>query len=193
MLDVMIDLETMDTATTAAIVAIGAVEFDVESGALGRSLYLPVQLASSVAAGGTMSPDTVLWWMQQPDDARRELWSGDGQTLERALTNLRRWLEMRPDGQDVRVWGNGAAFDNVVLRGAYERLGLPPPWKWSNDRCYRTLRKLQPQIEPPPREGTAHHALDDAVHQARHAALLLRLMPQLRRVGAGDGNTFAWS
>lgn len=77
----------------------------------------------------------------------------------------------------MRVWGNGAAYDNVLLRGAYQRLYMPLPWEWRNDRCFRTLRKALPHVEAPTREGTAHHALDDARHQALHAVRLLRALP----------------
>lgn len=177
MLDVMLDLETMGTQPDAAIVAIGAVEFDAVAGITGRELYLPVPLASSVAAGGTIDADTVLWWLQQADEARRELWSAEGRALPKALADLAAWLVMRPDAHTVRVWGNGAAFDNVVLRGAYQRLGLPPPWEWRNDRCYRTLRKMLPQVQRTGSSGTAHHALHDARGQAFHAVWLLRALP----------------
>lgn len=191
MLDVMIDLETMGTQPDAAIVAIGAVEFDAESGALGGVRYLPVDLASSVATGGTVDPATVVWWTQQDEAVRRELWSTDCQPLTAALAALRVWLQWRENDRNVRIWGNGAAFDNVVLRGAYQRIGEPPPWQWRNDRCFRTLRKLLSWVEPPVRTGVPHIALDDALHQARHAiALLQAVAPKLQPVGAGDGQTY---
>ena len=47
MLDVMLDLETMGTQPDAAIVAIGAVEFDLEAAQLGRRFYQPVTLDSA--------------------------------------------------------------------------------------------------------------------------------------------------
>lgn len=177
MLDVMIDLETMGTRPDAAIVAIGAVEFEAwPLPQIGRSLYLPVQLASSVAAGGTMDPATVLWWLQQDDAARRELCSPAAVTLREALHRLADWMTRHRPAARLRVWGNGAAFDNVVLRGAYQRLGMDAPWQWPDDRCFRTLRKMVPLVPAPEREGTAHHALDDARHQARHAVAMLRAL-----------------
>lgn len=190
MLDVMIDLETMGTQPDAAIVAIAAVEFDPAAQAIGRQLYTPVQLASSVAAGGTMDPATVLWWLQQAQPARAELCRADAQPLAPALQQLAAWLHWPGADRGVRVWGNGAAFDNVLLRGAYQRLQLQVPWAWHNDRCFRTLRKALPHVAPPAREGTTHHALDDALHQARHAVRLLGALPRLHPVGAGDGNTY---
>lgn len=83
--------------------------------------------------------------------------------------------------EETRVWGNGAAFDNVILRRAYERTSresMKAPWPHWNDRCYRTIKGLyghQVKIE---RTGTHHHALDDAASQARH--LIRMLNPSAR-------------
>lgn len=172
MKDVMLDLETMGNKPDAAIVAIGAVEFDIGVGAIGARFYLPVQLGSSVRYGGAMDPDTVLWWLQQDEAPRRELWGDDRATLPDALSQFTAWMESRAAGGAVRVWGNGAAFDNVVLRGAYERLDRQAPWYFWDDRCYRTMKAQRPDV-PMARVGVHHNAADDAESQARH---LLRLM-----------------
>jgi len=50
MLDVMLDLETMGNGSSAAIIAIGAVEFDMVEGTLGNEFYSVVDLDSSVQA-----------------------------------------------------------------------------------------------------------------------------------------------
>jgi exodeoxyribonuclease VIII len=57
MQDIMLDLETMATTRDAAIVAIGAVEFDAASGLIGDRFYVPVDLVSSVSAGGRIDAD----------------------------------------------------------------------------------------------------------------------------------------
>ena len=60
MKDIMLDLEVMGNGSSAAICAIGAVEFDLESGELGREFYTIVNLESSVKAGGVIDASTVL-------------------------------------------------------------------------------------------------------------------------------------
>ena len=171
--DVMIDLETMGTRPDAAIVAIGAVAFDPGTGQLGARLYLPGSLASSLAANGSMDADTVLWWMQQDEAARRELYRADREPLPATLADLAEWLTLHCGPADkLRVWGNGAGFDNVLLRGAYQRCGQVVPWMHWNDRCYRTLKALHPGV-PLARTGTHHNAVDDAESQARHALAIL--------------------
>lgn len=173
MQDVMLDLETMGTKPDAAIVAIGAVEFDTATGQVGERFYLPVQLGSSVRLGGTMDPDTVLWWMQQDEAARRELWQEDRADLATALQRFAGWIAERAPAGEVRVWGNGAAFDNVVLRTAYERHYLSPPWRFWNDRCYRTIKAQHPSVKMD-RTGVHHNAADDAESQARHLLAMLK-------------------
>lgn len=165
--NVMLDLETMGTNNNAAIIAIGAVAFDFE-GNLGEEFYWTVWLDSSVKAGGVIDASTVLWWMQQSDEARKEFAHGaldEKYVLEKLTDYLNRY-------DDVKIWGNGASFDNVILANAYRRNDLNIPWKYYNDRCYRTMKNLAPHIKME-REGTHHNALADAISQAKHLQRIL--------------------
>lgn len=164
--DVMLDLETMGTGPRAAIVAIGAVEFDLAAGVIGERFFRAVTLSSSMRMGGEIDADTVLWWMRQSDAAREQFASG-GEDISRALLDFAQWLGARAPVDDVRVWGNGAAFDNVVLRSAYQAAYLEPPWRFWNDRCYRTMKADHQDVEVH-RVGVHHNARDDAETQARH-------------------------
>lgn len=166
MRDAMVDLETMGNGPTAAIIAVGAVQFDPVAGVLGDEFYAVVDLASSVAAGLRIEPATVLWWLGQSDEARAAV-AMPGRLLADVLRDFAEWL---PAG--ARVWGNGAGFDNVVLASAYRALGMPVPWHYRDDRCYRTLCALNPDVGYA-RSGTAHNALHDARSQAKHALELL--------------------
>ena len=178
--NVMLDLETMGTGPSAAIIAIGAIEFDPESTTLGRTFYQNVNLVSSVAHGGVMDADTVMWWLQQSEAARYALTNKHNTAISigSALIEFGQWLNHFSSNcigadykvVDTKLWGNGSDFDNVVLRSAYERTGLIVPWNFRNNRCYRTLKNLFPDKKLlPPQEGTQHNALDDARWQAQHA------------------------
>lgn len=170
--DIMLDLETMGAGPDAAIVAIGAVTFDLDAGTIGERFYAPVDLASSVAAGGVQDPGTVQWWLRQSDDARAEL-GRPGLQVGSALDAFAVWVRRYADPKTVKVWGNGAGFDNVILRRAYERAGMAAPWSHWNDRCYRTVKALHPEIRLE-RIGTHHNAVDDAESQALHLVKMLR-------------------
>ena len=84
------------------------------------------------------------------------------------------------------MWGNGAGFDNVIMRSAYQATNLVEPWLHWNDRDVRTIVDLgrtllgfDPKKELP-FEGVRHSALADAKHQARYvSAIYQRLAGQV--------------
>ncbi len=159
----MIDLETMGTVSNSAIVSIGAVKF---TNKILDSFYCNVDLQSCIDVGLKCDGDTILWWLKQSKQARFSL-SINPNTLQEALVSLSNWM-----GQCYEVWGNGATFDNVILSNAYFAVGLPQPWHWTKDRCYRTVRNLHPNITHT-RKGVYHNALDDAIYQAEHLIKIL--------------------
>lgn len=157
----MIDLETMGNTPDAPIVAIGACRFDALH-VSDDTFYRKVSLQSAVESGAKIDSSTVIWWMQQNDAARREVISGDDD-LWSVLCEFTAWIK---SGDISGVWGNGAAFDNVILAQTYRRFGQEAPWPFWLDRCYRTIKSLSDV--PLVREGTHHNALDDALSQASH-------------------------
>jgi len=113
MLDIMVELGTMSRDPNAAIVSIGAVEFDTETQEIGERFYAVIDLASSAEAGGTIDASTVLWWMRQGDVARAEF--SNVVKIADAFLQFSDWAGKRGCPEQVRIWGNGAAFDNVIL------------------------------------------------------------------------------
>ena len=160
---IMLDLETMGNGNRAAIIAIGAVSFN--SSGVKERFYQQVSLDMSIDAGLEMGASTVLWWLQQSDAARSAFKSNEGaSSLCDALDDFSRWYA---SVGGVQVWGNGAAFDNTILSAAYRLTGIEQPWKFWNDRCYRTVKAVYPQVKMT-RSGTHHNAVDDAHSQADH-------------------------
>ncbi len=168
MKDVMVDLETLGTGSTAVIIAIGAVEFCKDAG-LGRSFYEVIDPQSCVDQGLKIDVSTVMWWMKQ-SDAARAAFDRPSRHLSAVLLDFATWF---PDG--AALWGNGTTFDNVILSNAYESARINRPWERWSDRCYRTLKNLRPEIKMD-RAGTHHHACDDATAQALHAIRILKAM-----------------
>ncbi|WP_182310689.1 3'-5' exonuclease [Aeromonas media] len=179
--NVMLDLETMGNGPRAAIVSIGAVFFDPLTGELGAQFEAVIDLRNS-AKYGEIDPDTVLWWLRQSDEARAQI-SGQGYVLlSEALWDLSSWITKSCSLPNVKLWGNGASFDNVILRNAYEATIKVAPWDYWNDRDVRTIVDLgrsllgfDPKKELP-FEGVRHSALDDAKHQARYVSAIYRRM-----------------
>lgn len=156
---VMLDLETADSRPTAAIVSIGAVIFHGDG--TGREFYAAVDLQSSLDAGCTKSEATLAWWAQQSEAARAVFTDPARVSLAVALQALASFIDPQ-----ARVWGNGASFDNAIMANAYAAMGMPLPWKFWNDRCYRTVSAIAPTRRQ--QGGTHHNALDDAKSQADH-------------------------
>lgn len=159
---VMLDLETMGTHADAPIVAIGACRFD-DGGLSEGEFYCGISLQSAIASGATPDASTIIWWMRQSDAARGAITAGDT-PMDTALAMFSAWIS--EDDQIDGVWGNGAAFDNMMLSQAYRRLEMTQPWPFWLDRCYRTVKAFS-DVEMD-RNGTHHNALDDAKSQAAH-------------------------
>lgn len=172
--DVMVDLETLGRRPGCSILSIGAVAFCKERG-LGRELYVVVNRPSQRELGLHEDPSTLKWWASQSEAARQVLDDAEKDTsvtLDKALTQFTNFLS--DFGlKRVRLWGNGADFDNAILINLYAALKLDPPWDFWNNRCYRTLKNLV-KSDKIVRAGTYHNALDDAKTQAAHAVQLMR-------------------
>lgn len=160
----MVDLESMGTGYNAAIISVGVAHFDGSN--ILDTYYSNVHLQSCINAGLTVTPATVKWWAQQSEDARAAWDDPHAPLLIDMLKTLQDWMLSKGPASSIVPWGNGADFDLVILRSAFEAVDADPPWKYYNHRCFRTLKNLYPKVEVA-REGTHHHALDDAVHQAR--------------------------
>lgn len=164
--NVMLDLETMSTSANAAIVAIGAVKFDLDFGITDK-FYTVVDLGSSIKKGFDIDGSTVKWWMQQSDAARKEVF-GKGLPIKKALMDFQDWLGKG----NVQVWGNGSDFDNTIMMNAYRKFGVDKPWGYHMNRCYRTMIASFPHVEVP-KVGVAHKAVDDAEYQANRLMALV--------------------
>ncbi|HDI8815313.1 TPA: 3'-5' exoribonuclease, partial [Escherichia coli] len=159
----MIDLETMGKNPDAPIISIGAIFFDPQTGDMGPEFSKTIDLET---AGGVIDRDTIKWWLKQSREAQSAIMT-DEIPLDDALLQLREFIDENSGEFFVQVWGNGANFDNTILRRSYERQGIPCPWRYYNDRDVRTIVELGKAIDfdartAIPFEGERHNALDDA-------------------------------
>lgn len=165
MKELMVDLETMSTDSKGAIVSIGAVFFDFESGKIGPKFYEKIELQSCIDAGLVVDASTIYWWLEQEDAARNALLSGK-LPLDTVLSNFTKWF--KTNNPKANVWGNGATFDNVLLTSAYAAVGIGRPWAYWADRDVRTLVALSGIKTPRNVAGVAHTPVDDCMHQINY-------------------------
>lgn len=173
--NIMLDLETLGVSPGCSILSIGAVTFDQNG--VGKKFYQAITQESCERAGLVADPDTVAWWKLQSPEAQEAVFNPkDPTTFWWALGLFEEWLsEVCPELGDRIIWGCGAAFDNAILAKAYviaRQERDAQPWKFWNDRCYRTVKALHPDMPMPKRVGTHHNALDDAESQALHLITL---------------------
>ena len=186
---VMLDLETLDSGNNAAVVAIGAVHFDPHFKAnppqwfdddkrILNHFYRTID-PEDAAKYGTVSGSTFKWWLQQSEQARSELYRANGKTRD-VLKDFNSWLDRVSENQPrkIALWGNGATFDNVVLRNAFTAANISPHWHWRGDKCYRTVINLLPiELQPDvKREGVHHNAMDDALYQVHKLTKTYQLL-----------------
>jgi hypothetical protein len=183
MKDVMLDLETMGRSPDGAIATIGAVRFDLVAGIIEEvPFYRVVDLSSSARVGMDLDPETVKWWLAQSEEARCAL-LGDPDTAVHLRSALGDFVDWYPKG--ARVWGNGATFDVVIMRTAFQLWGLEPPWHYRAERDVRTLVGLWRDLRgggehdpterfEDPRGKPSHRALDDAAQQAVYCCDMYR-------------------
>ncbi len=174
-----VDLETMGKNPDAPIISIGAIFFDPQTGDMGPEFSKTIDLDT---AGGVINRDTIKWWLKQSREAQSAILT-DEIPLDDALLQLREFIDENSGEFFVQIWGNGACFDNVILRRSYERQEIPLPWRYCNDRDVRTIIELGKTIgfdarTAIPFEGVPHNALDDARHQAKQVlAIWQKLIP----------------
>ena len=163
---VMIDIETLGTNNEAVILSIGACKFEPNNhrAKIKDSFYVAIDPTTCTNAGLKMDAATIMWWLDsEQDSARAQMMKDQRLDLSSALDGFSAWF----GDTTLPVWGNGATFDSVILRTAYQKVGEAAPWQFWHDRCYRTIKSLAPDVKLV-RVGTHHNALDDAISQAQH-------------------------
>jgi len=178
---IMMDLETLGTEPGCSILSIGAVYFDPVKEELGSEMYVLVHRPSCTAYGLWEDPSTINFWEGQA--AKNEvhkkfladvMMETIAYTLPKALVEFNQFVALGSGA--VRVHGNGADFDNAIMRAAYRAAGVKPTGSWAKfgGRCYRTVKNLFPDVKMQIREGVHHNALDDAKNQALHLMTIVK-------------------
>lgn len=147
-INIAVDLETLSTRPTAAIISIAAKAFTFsdpqpEIGCF----YVPVNATTCAMYGMHFSESTVDFWYHQKEEAKKpHLELSDAVcSLKVALLKLKDWVDsvraMSPD-KKLLVWMQGTDFDGAILRNAYcQVFGSEEamPWKFTELRDSRTF------------------------------------------------------
>ena len=164
----MLDIETMGNESFSAIISIGALEFDINTGNTGREFYVNVDLQSCMDLGLGINASTVMWWLKQNDQARYDLVERTALPIREALKEFAAFCNNM-----YEIWANSPRFDCGILHNAYSRAGIPVPWDFRKERCVRTLVSFEPDIKKNMQaDGTIHNALDDCYFQVKYISAI---------------------
>lgn len=156
----MVDLETLGIERESVILSIGAIQFDLQTGSIGKIFKINIDLDSSLDAGLKISSGTIKWWLTQKPEILNKCFI-DAKKIEHALHDF---FVFTLECNISNIWGNSAAFDLGLLKDAYNKLGKTNPWNYRDERCYRTIYSLfkTEEIQKP---LNAHDPIVDCKHQ----------------------------
>ena len=182
---IMVDIETLSTAVNAAVLSIGAVEFDPFTGQILRTFYHELDLSDQ--DNRHVDLNTVQWWFKQCQEnpVNFELMTKhnrekDGVTF--ALHKLGEFINgcveyamTRVEGYEkLSIYACDPDFDIAILNDLYKEHNLPSPWRYSELRSVRTVRDLTKiaGMDIPQQEAN-HNALDDCIRQAKEVSYFI--------------------
>ncbi len=171
----VIDLETLSTRPTAAIIAIGCVYMSLKDGIIRKNHWV-IHQDDWCLPGFHVEGKAIAWWMDQHEashyiiDPKPDEVSGLVGALGQFMVNFDR---------DSWIWSRGSHFDIPILENALHHYSLPIPWDHRNVWCQRQLEKRYPEFRScgPDFRGVAHHALDDALKAAYNIRATLNEVP----------------
>jgi len=165
-----IDLETLGILVDSQILSIGLAMFDLKTGEIGDTLYLPIFIKDDWHVNATVG--TIKFWTKQAienPEALKGLFEYEENPnavyIETALEMIQDFcVKNKPE----KVWANGTKFDLGMLEYQFHKDNREIPWWHNSDRCVRTLREFAGNIDIVIEDGVAHNALSDAIWQAKY-------------------------
>lgn len=167
----MFDIETFGTAADTVVISIGAAGYDKEGKPF--EFYERLGIEEQIKKGRSITESTLLWWMGQSEEAQT-VFRESPTPVDVVLKELAIGLSESMDTKKLEVYGNGASFDITIICNMFEQYNLETPWKFWNERCYRTIKNLFADVILK-RKGTHHNALADAQSQLAHLKLISEL------------------
>jgi len=166
----MLDLETLGKGNNALVTTISAVQFDLSTGKIGAEIELGLDWEEEIEKGAEIDISTFRWWLNQNKEAQERMINTPTFAVKTALIQFANFIVKNfKDLNNVRLYGNGATFDNVIIRNLYQRHGIEfilPYW------CDKDVRTLVDITGINPRdyefEGVKHRGVDDCKHQIKY-------------------------
>lgn len=138
-MEIMFDIETLDVKPKSVVLSIGAVLFD-DTGRSWDQFYRALEIQPQLDAGRTVSESTLLWWMNQEDEAKRAEFTGNRHPVIDSLMEFDHFCQDRAGiNKPETYWCLGPQFDGVILESLAHDFGSGGFIPWS----YRELRDVR--------------------------------------------------
>ena len=132
-MEIMLDIETLDTLPSAVILSIAAIPFHKEENHIAsQELFLSVD--QRCQKNRSKSASTIQFWLDQPPPVYEKNFKGE-YSLEYSLMRLTAFCEKTNPRE---FWSKGK-FDFEILEHAYRQIGLKPAWDFWRVRDVRTI------------------------------------------------------
>lgn len=141
---VVVDLETYGTRPGSVILQIGAKAFNRGTElTVNDNFSTTINYPDSVGFGFTVDQSTVDWWKKQPTQLHRAVLSGVKSVAE-ALDSFEDFILTlyKESHAGLNIWGNSNDFDLGLLKAYYHRFDQETPWKFRDERDFRTLKEV---------------------------------------------------
>lgn len=168
---VMIDLETLGTASNSVWLSLAAVQFDLASGKTGAEFYQNVQINDAIRHGLSVNGHTIKWWLEQNHLTLLKMFN-DPKPMVEVLENFRAWWKTTGV---TTPWGNSASFDLGILTHSYNVTGIAQPWHFTAERCYRTINAVFGDGSKLPNKE-AHNPLSDCKAQIKRLSSIIKTL-----------------
>jgi hypothetical protein len=166
---IMIDIETMSTASNALVLSVGAVSWmmNKQGPIFTECREWVLDPRQQFVYGRGTSAGTLKFWMDQPASAREHWLCGQLSSIGACINGVRAICDGGDD--DAEVWSNGIVFDLGNLASLSEQIGEPVPWKYNAARDARTIYRVTPRLRTRPAHtpviGLAHTPIYDCKTQ----------------------------
>lgn len=158
----MIDIETLGTSAHARVISVGACVFNIE----GIQDSIQWNVLQDEDTPGKIDVNTVIWWMNQSEEAKRNAFDQNGAT---ELSDVLGVLSDFYDDYSLKtVWSKGVTFDIIILQNMFKKMQRTVPWRHSQLRCMRSFNEIMKAFDIRVTEsGVEHSAIHDATAQAK--------------------------
>ena len=160
-MNISLDLETLNTAPNSVILSIGCVKFDPCNDVDPHSpFYHKLDVDSQLNMGRTVGDDTLEWWSKQPAAVFEEAMSDDGRV---AVVDVMAGLNKYCVGVKY-IYCQGTVFDIGLLDNLYRMHDRNLPWQYWQVMDTRLMYRMHGDMRI--KQSNDHNALADAYKQA---------------------------